>query len=162
MATAFETYIQAELPQRAVMLTNLNTSGFTGDPNTATLDKIKYAPKGTWFVDEVTGNLWQKLDQTDPHSWVNRSSGGSGVERYYNQALTGTIDGSNLVFTTSIKFLRASNHTESFFYNGVKLKEGSGYDYISSESVPGTGYDTITMAYAPISGDILNIDFTPV
>jgi hypothetical protein len=40
----FETFVQTELPQRAVMLTDYNTGGYTGNPNSATLDKIKFAP----------------------------------------------------------------------------------------------------------------------
>jgi hypothetical protein len=163
VATAFEIFVNTELPQRAVMLTDLNTGGYVGNPNSAVLDKIKYAPKGTWFIDATSGNLWQKLEQTDPSSWVNRSTGGGGVERYYNQALTGDIDGTNLVFTTSVKFVHAtSTHTESLYWNGVKLKHGSGYDYVASESVGGSGYDTITMALAPVTGDTLLIDITPL
>lgn len=72
--SAFETFVNTELPQRAVMLTAYNTGGYTGDPRAATLDKIKFAPKGTWFIDEDTGDLWQKLVQLDPTAWVQRSS----------------------------------------------------------------------------------------
>jgi len=74
MPTSFEFFVNTELPQRAVMLTAYNTGGYTGDPRSATLDKIKYAPKGTWFIDEATGDLWQKLIQINPAAWVQRST----------------------------------------------------------------------------------------
>lgn len=72
--SAFEDFVNIELPQRAAMLTSANT-GATGDPNASTLPKVKNAPKGTWFIDDVTGDLWQKLEQSDPTSWTLRASG---------------------------------------------------------------------------------------
>jgi len=72
--TAFEDFVNLELPQRAAMLTASNT-GVTGDPNTSTLAKVKRAPEGAWFIDALTGSLWQKLDQNDPLSWRQRASG---------------------------------------------------------------------------------------
>jgi hypothetical protein len=72
----FEDFVNLELPQRAVMLTSANTSGYMGDPNLSGLAKMNYAPEGTWFIDDSSGNLWQKLIQTNPTSWTNRSAGG--------------------------------------------------------------------------------------
>jgi hypothetical protein len=94
----FETFVQTELPQRAVMLTDYNTGGYTGNPNSATLDKIKFAPVGTWFLDSSSGDLWQKLIQTDPSSWLLRVGGGSAVSRK-TALLGGTVDGDNRVFS---------------------------------------------------------------
>jgi hypothetical protein len=76
VGTPFENFLNLEIPQRAVMLTGDNTEGYVGDPNYSLLNKINYSPKGTWFIDEATGTLWQKLVQSDPLSWTNRSVGG--------------------------------------------------------------------------------------
>jgi hypothetical protein len=86
MATQFEIFVNTELPQRAVMLTSANTSGYTGDPNLSGLAKMNFAPEGTWFIDDATGNLWQKLIQTVPTSWVNRSGGGTSTDPNIVQA----------------------------------------------------------------------------
>jgi hypothetical protein len=69
--TAFEDFVNTELPQRATMLTSSNTGGFTGDPNGGGAPaKVQVAPKGTWFLDDASGDLWQKLIQTTPTSWT--------------------------------------------------------------------------------------------
>ena len=84
------------------------------------------------------------------------------VPRHYWQALTGTINGSNLVFTTSLKFESGTPNRETVKFNGLEKCEGVGGDYTATESVPGTGYDTITFAVPPRAGDVLSIDFQPV
>lgn len=85
-----------------------------------------------------------------------------GGSRLFQQSVTGVQDGVNLVFTTALKFLASGPSRESFFVNGVLQLQGSGNDYTVSESGgPGTGYDTITMAYPPLSYDRLCVDFVP-
>ena len=85
----------------------------------------------------------------------------SGGARYYRQALTGTVDGVNTTFTTALKFVGTAPRRETVFYNGQRLDEGVGCDYVISESVLGAGYDTVTFAFAPKIGDQLSIDFDP-
>ncbi len=82
--------------------------------------------------------------------------------RYLAQPLIGTIDGVNLVFTTSVKFTRNSLTDEAVYWNGLRLSPGALNDYVPSESVPTMGYDTITMTVPPRAGDTLSIDFSPV
>ena len=102
-------------------------------------------PLGNWF-DDPTTSLSELLDLTD---------------RNFNQALLGPINGTNLVFATATKFDRDGTRNEKFYYNGQLLEEGSGNDYVASEAMPTTGFDTLTLAFPPKSGDTLKIDFTP-
>ena len=161
MATLFETFVNLELPQRAVMLTDYNTSGYTGNPNSSVLAKINTAPVGTWFIDAATGDLWQKLVQTDPSSWVLRSSGTAAAPRF-RELLVGTINGVNTIFTTTQNFLRTTGYEEWVYYNGQLIRHGASNDYTAQESGGvGTGYDQITTAFAPIAGDVLEILYLP-
>jgi len=76
--------------------------------------------------------------------------------------LVGNIDGANTVYTSPVKWVRTATLTERLYYNGVRLIEGIGNDYIATESVPLGGYDTITLAFPPIAGDALTVDFYPI
>lgn len=76
-----------------------------------------------------------------------------------DQSLTGIINGTNTVFTTAMPFLHNLQTRERVYLNGVRQRDGSGNDYIASESVPLNGFDTITFAEAPRSGDVITIDF---
>lgn len=59
----------------------------------------------------------------------------------------GPINNVNKVFTTPTYFDPAML---AVYYNGERMWEGVADDYVISESGgPGTGYDTITMAFAP-------------
>ncbi len=82
--------------------------------------------------------------------------------RRYNQILIGAQDGVNLVFTSAEKFLHDFVTREGLHFNGVRQREGAGSDYVVSESVPASGYDTVTFAIAPLASDVLMIDYTPV
>ena len=98
-------------------------------------------------------NLWAYPD-TD-------TTPGPAGNRYYNQPVLGAINGVNTTFLSPTKFIHANPDTEVFLYNGVRLEQGAGNDYTVSESIPGLGYDIITTAFAPKSGDKLLLDFTP-
>lgn len=76
-----------------------------------------------------------------------------------NQPLTGVIDGANMVFTSATVFKHTAALSEIFYINGIRQREGVGNDYVVSESVPAAGYDTITVEYAPLAGDVLSVDF---
>lgn len=78
-----------------------------------------------------------------------------------NQTLTGLINGINTVFTSPIRWIRNLQVSEALYLNGQRLTHGVGNDYVATESIPGFGYDIITMAFAPSPGDVLLIDFTP-
>lgn len=164
----FEDFVSIELPQRAVMLTDANTGGYVGNPNSAVLDKIRFAPKGTWFIDALTGDLWQKLLQSDPSSWVSRGAGGSSeVAARTNIPLIGIKDGNNRVFTTPEKFRNIGGRTIQVYHNGRRLVLGGAIpasgDFYASESVPGTGYDTITLTtFSPVSRSTLYADYLAI
>lgn len=87
-------------------------------------------------------------------------AGTSAKVLYVRQALIGTIDGANKVFSTAQAFTRASPFQEAVYRRGLRLTPGAGNDYVASESGgAGTGYDTITYTEAPKSGDVHHIDF---
>lgn len=87
-----------------------------------------------------------------------------GPVRRYGLAPTGLINGANTVFTTPTQF---DPSTLSLYYNGERMWEGIGNDYVVSESGGiGTGYDTITTAFtpkaAPGNPDKLMVDYTEI
>lgn len=80
--------------------------------------------------------------------------------RYFRQALAPT--GDPKIFNTSLPFVHNGYVDEVVFYNGQALLEGSGNDYVASESGGvGTGYDTITLEFTPRAGSNFWIDFNP-
>ncbi len=78
------------------------------------------------------------------------------AEKVVGEELTGTINGTNMTFTTAFPFKQG---TQEVYWNGIRVRD-NGCDYTSSESVPSGGYDTITFVEAPMSGDALVIDYT--
>ena len=91
---------------------------------------------------------------------VGGTATASGATPRTKQSLLGTIDGVNKVFTTSESFLHNGLLDECVYRRGLLMSEGVGCDYIASESGgAGTGYDTITFATAPKSGDALTINY---
>ena len=74
---------------------------------------------------------------------------------------SGDVDGVNTSFTVSPdKFLHLPGYSERVYLRGLRLLEGVGNDYVASESGgPGTGYDTITLRAAPLSGDTILLDY---
>ena len=106
-------------------------------------------------IIDKTGN-WFDEPSTDLASIIAFIS-----DREYQQALLGPINGTNTVFATATKFVRDGTRNETLKLNGITQQEGSSNDYVATESVATTGFDTITTAVAPIAGDKLIIDFTP-
>lgn len=87
---------------------------------------------------------------------------GASFLRYYQTNLTGPQDGFNTVFHSSFKFIASGLAKESFYVNGMLMLQGPGNDYTVSESGGvGTGFDTITLAFAPLSNDRLCLDLSP-
>jgi hypothetical protein len=75
--------------------------------------------------------------------------------------LVGAINGANTVFTTPDDFEHdPSGASIAVYYNGMRLEGGTGCDYTVSESGgAGTGFDTVTLTFAPKSGDKLLADY---
>jgi hypothetical protein len=74
--TAFEDFVNLELPRRPTLLTNAITS-YDGNPNLSVAAIINDSPHGTLFLEETTGALWQKQTQADPLSWTPVADGSS-------------------------------------------------------------------------------------
>lgn len=77
--------------------------------------------------------------------------------------LLGSVDGVNQTFSTPEAFHRRAPYgiTIAVYYNGQRLTEGASNDYEVSESGGmGTGFDTVTLKFAPLAGDVLTADFT--
>ncbi|MFZ5988553.1 MAG: hypothetical protein ACOYWZ_15705 [Bacillota bacterium] len=68
----------------------------------------------------------------------------------YNELPSGVINGTNKIFTTINNFITG---TTRVFLNGLRQQKGDGKDYIES------GVNEITFTDAPVTGDILVIDY---
>ncbi len=90
---------------------------------------------------------------TGTFDWVSRPGEGLVV----GEIPSGDIDGSNKIFTTAHKFAESSMRVH---FNGQRLTEGTTEDYTLSESGgSGSGFDTITLALAPVSPDVVLVDY---
>ena len=70
----------------------------------------------------------------------------------------GVKNGVNTVFQTPENFVQASLQV---YFNGVRIHEGGGNDFIVSESGgAGTGYDTLDLVVPPFSFDRLVVDYS--
>jgi hypothetical protein len=99
-------------------------------------------PDANWFID------YCERDPAPPTGY-----------RYYQQELTPTADPH--VFTTPVYFRHGGVETEVVVYDGQRLREGVGHDYVASESGgAGTGYDTITLQFDPDVDVNWFIDYT--
>jgi hypothetical protein len=58
--SAFETFVNTELPRRSAHLT-VSITGYDGDPNNvAAPDILKNSPQGTWYQRESPENVWYR------------------------------------------------------------------------------------------------------
>ena len=74
--------------------------------------------------------------------------------------LLGTIDGANTVFTTDEKFVVDGQNDPAVYFQGQRQEPGATSDYVLSESGGvGTGFDTITFAFAPPTTSNLSVDY---
>ena len=94
----------------------------------------------------------------DIQTLINNAIGPAGQILQIQRPLVGAIDGVNTVFTSPTNWVRSAITQEAVYYNGQRLIEGPGNDYIATESVPAAGFDTVTFSFAPIPGDVLTID----
>jgi hypothetical protein len=67
----------------------------------------------------------------------------------WNEIPTGTMDGSNLLFTTSFNYVSG---TLRVYWNGLRVRSGVDYN-------EGPGTDEFTMVYAPTAQDNLFTDY---
>lgn len=86
-------------------------------------------------------------------AFTQANTGGSGLTDsnfVVGEALSGTVNGSNTVFTTANNMTSGS---EEVFIGGVRLRSGSGNDYEV------TAANEITFATAPLTGEVPLINY---
>jgi len=140
--TPFSHFVFQETPEYCTRLAKLFKEG-----------RVSVVINGNALTHEQILNLWAYPDSS--------SAPAPPGNRYYNQPVVGAINGVNFTFTSPTKFIHLNPDTEVLLYNGARLDHGGANDYVVSESVPGTGYDIITLTFIPQPGDKLLIDFTP-
>lgn len=80
--------------------------------------------------------------------------------RRFDQLLVPTANPN--IFTAPAVYIHGGYNTESVFYNGQRLLEGTGNDYLATESGGGgTGYDTVITTFAPRPSSSWTMDFVP-
>lgn len=94
-------------------------------------------------VDRITG-LEQRVTVLEEYG-----VGGEG-DHIIGEQLVGGINGANKIFTTPNNFISS---TTEVVWNGIVVARGSGGDYIES------GDNTLIFEEAPLSGDILRINY---
>jgi hypothetical protein len=87
--SAFEVYVQTELPRRPVMLTTANT-GYDASPNGGGAPPvIANSPTGTFYLQATGGSLWQKLSST-PGTWKLLDATAAGLSQL-NRSMSASI-----------------------------------------------------------------------
>jgi hypothetical protein len=106
---------------------------------------------GVMGIAEIVAGSNITIDRTNPRYPVVSVSGeGSSADFVNNEIPTGTINGSNTVFTTAYNFISSSTQ---LYLNGLRLKPGASNDYTESST------NQITFSSPPQSGDSLLIDY---
>ena len=121
-------------------------------------------------LDALRSQVNRIIDKSGDGKWYNEPPADLTTVEYiavvgarvHDQTFIEAIDSIRVVFTIMEKFRHDGVSDEHVFYNGVKLLEGAGNDYIVTESVPTEGYDTVTFQFTPLIGDKLAIDYTRI
>lgn len=122
------------------------------EPYGATLDQ---------HLDIVASRMRLNAGSLDWRQGPSGGSGGGGIVDMVHEAPEGDRDGTNTVYTTSNPFVP---QTLQFFVNGLRqmLDAAGNADFTISESAGvGTGYDTLTLAWAALPQDQLLVDYMP-
>lgn len=87
--TAFEDFVNGEIPKRSVLLTTTST-GYDGDPNSlAAPDIIKNSPLGTYYREPTAGIWWRKSETV----WEEQGGGPGGGGLATQESMIWTLDG---------------------------------------------------------------------
>lgn len=147
---------QSTQSQNGIYVFNGSSSALTRATDSDAWDELTgsfvYVDQGTLYGDKrffCTSNSGGTLGSTAV-TYVQDTSGTLSVTNFvFEETPSGSINGSNVTFTISAT---PTTGTLRLYLNGVRLKSGAGNDYTLSTN-------TITMATAPISGDVLLADF---
>jgi hypothetical protein len=126
--TAFESFINTELPRRSSLLTKVIT-GYDADPNLVGAPAIlKNAPLGSWFYEETAQKWWRKRSVA-PADWSDQTAGG-GAAAIDQREETYTPTAGQTVFNLSATPLNAND--TAMFVNSLKYTHGLHYNVVGS------------------------------
>ncbi len=108
------------------------------------------AQSGDYDASEISSTAYSFITATDVQGALEDLADAidnlpASLNFAFNETPSGSIDGSNVTFTLANTPI---NSSLQLFLNGQKLKAGAGNDYTISG-------DTITLASAPVSGEVL-------
>jgi hypothetical protein len=84
------------------------------------------------------------------HAYQRGPAGASGADSFVlNEVPTGLVNGSNVTFTTAFNFVPGS---EQVFLNGIKLTLLQDYNT--------SGNNTITLYQSPLTGELIQVNYT--
>lgn len=103
--SAFETFVNTELPRRSAHLT-VGITGYDGDPNDGSApDVLKLSPKGTWYQRETPAVVWYRKEVSGiggATSWVIPAGSGSATPTFDADCPSGAAVG-DAVYITGAK-----------------------------------------------------------
>lgn len=143
---------QSTQSQNGIYVFNGSSSALTRATDSDAWDELTgtlvYVDAGTLYADKrfyCTSNTGGTLGSTAV-TYVQDTAGTLSPTNFvFDETPSGTINGSNTTFTIATT---PTSNTFTLQLNGLGLKSGAGNDYTLSTN-------TITMATAPVSGDVL-------
>jgi len=147
---------QSTASQNGIYVFNGSFSALTRATDSDAWDELTgtlvYVDAGTLYGDKrfyCTSNTGGTLGSTAV-TYVQDTAGSLSPTNFVTEETpSGTINGSNTTFTLANT---PTSGTVKLYLNGVRQKSGAGNDYTISTN-------TITMATAPVSGDVLLVDY---
>lgn len=147
---------QSTASQNGIYVFNGSSSAMTRATDSDAWDELTgtlvYVDQGTTYGDKrfyCTSNTGGTLGSTAV-TYVQDTAGTLSATNFViEETPSGSINGSNTTFTLANT---PTSGTVKLYLNGVRQKSGAGNDYTISTT-------TITMTTAPVSGDVLLVDY---
>lgn len=147
---------QSTASQNGIYVFNGSSSAMTRATDSDAWDELTgtlvYVDQGTTYGDKrfyCTSNTGGTLGSTAV-TYVQDTAGTLSASNFViEETPSGSINGSNVTFTIANT---PTSGTVKLYLNGVRQKSGAGNDYTISTT-------TITMTTAPVSGDVLLVDY---
>lgn len=127
--SAFEDFVNLELPRRSAFLT-VAIAGFDGDPNdVGAPDILKNAPVGTWYLQETGGPIEHRKLTASATGWVASAGGGVTIFATEIGLLASTPDNGDISY---------AEDTDRFFFrkNGAFVARGQ---FVATDTVTSVG-----------------------